>query len=608
MNDKLRRLIFIRPSCVTIVCSVLLSLFVLVGYSFSKDYSFNWLFGADDGMVHVNIIARTILLFVLLSAVLERVINIVFYLILERERLAEKKRYKETLYGKTVYDKKGKTSKIIKENNFFDKHIFIISFLTFIVMWMPYYIAYFPGSVPADGLHMIKDAIGETPLSNHHSWVLALVLGRVFKLGSRINQNMGVFMAVRTLGVIEAICYAYVIKTMRKWNCKRALCIGMILFVAIMPGFGAYAQAYLKDGLFYAMNSVIVTIVMDTVKGEYSNVHKIRKSTDNSELSDKSDSCINDGFLVKMAAIVIVGIVLSLIRRDAMVRIVVGMIVLIILIPKRKKAYAAGALMLILNAFVIITMLADSISVEKGRSREPFSIPFQQTARYITNFPYDVSYEECKAISKVLDINVITRVYDPERSDSVKETFNENAIKEEIRDYFNVWRTQFGRHPRVYFEATISNSFAYIYPFYRYDGMRTYQTYMKEDALMGNVLQYGYQGEEGFRNIMDAYLENIRTFPITSLLFSAGTYTWLIILCQGYLIYTGRKREALLLLVVGFNVFIFIGSPVNGLFRYSMVVIACVPQILGLVFSQTKISKRTNKNNAVKSMSGKKVP
>ncbi len=61
-------------------------------------------------------------------------------------------------------------------------------------------------------------------------------------------------------------------------------------------------------------------------------------------------------------------------------------------------------------------------------SRVFFSIPMQQTARYLKEYPDDVTKEEAKAIDGVMKYDEIADLYNPELSDPVKATYRGGHI------------------------------------------------------------------------------------------------------------------------------------------------------------------------------------
>lgn len=98
------------------------------------------------------------------------------------------------------------------------------------------------------------------------------------------------------------------------------------------------------------------------------------------------------------------------------------------------------------------------------------SVPFQQTARYLREYPDDVTASEKKAINRILDYDVLAEKYNPELSDPVKITFrfrdNDDDPKLDgyMKDYFKAWFAMLRRHPGVYIQATLNNIYSYNDP------------------------------------------------------------------------------------------------------------------------------------------------
>lgn len=72
---------------------------------------------------------------------------------------------------------------------------------------------------------------------------------------------------------------------------------------------------------------------------------------------------------------------------------------------KKSVAFMLALIMLLyygMNAWVY-----PMLNVQKGSTREMLSLPFQQTARYLRDNPQDVTEDEKKIISAVLDYEKI---------------------------------------------------------------------------------------------------------------------------------------------------------------------------------------------------------
>ena len=99
------------------------------------------------------------------------------------------------------------------------------------------------------------------------------------------------------------------------------------------------------------------------------------------------------------------------------------------------------------------------------------------------------------------------------------------------------------------------------------------------------------------RNQLKRYADLWSQIPGLAQICNAGTYTWIVILLLGYLIYRKRWKGILVLAAPALNVAICIASPVNGLLRYAFPLMACMPAVIfwGLAYAEKAIDeKRTD--------------
>lgn len=143
--------------------------------------------------------------------------------------------------------------------------------------------------------------------------------------------------------------------------------------------------------------------------------------------------------------------------------------------------------------------LASAAGVEPGSVKEMLSVPFQQTARYLKEYPDDVTSKERKAINKILDYDKLAEIYQPERSDHVKDTYKDK--KGGLKRYFRqAWLPMFFKHPDAYFEATLENTYGYYYPFYNCNTLSAYQFYIQDKPLATGYFDIHYVMPEKFGN------------------------------------------------------------------------------------------------------------
>lgn len=449
-----------------------------------------------------------------------------------------------------------------------ERHYFLSAFIFISICWLPYLILFFPGSVPYDGYRQINMAFGIEEISNHHPWVVTTCIGALMRVGRIVSDNFGVFLIVAIFSVVEALCYSLICYKIRQWKAPRIFNIAVLLFFAIVPVFGAYAPVVIKDGIFTAFFALFVTLYAECC---LSCLHMIPK------INIKKSLCV----------LFIVGLLGCLTRNNGIYMVLPAVILLLFFFDRRKKAYALLlTVALILSYYGINTKLASTIGVAPGSMREMLSIPFQQTARYLKEYPDDITDEEREAIAGVLAYEQLAERYDPEFSDYVKDTFhfNEDSKEQDLNAYFKAWFAMLRRHPDVYFEATFHNTYGYYYPFYNFSKLGPFPLYIKGEPLATGDFDIHYVMPEKIRNWISGYALAWRNIPGLAQLVNPGFYSWVLLLLCGYTIYCHQYKRLLLYVAPLLNVAVCVASPVNGYLRYAIPLIACTPVLIFLCF------------------------
>lgn len=442
-----------------------------------------------------------------------------------------------------------------------EKHYFTFAFIVISVCWLPWLIAFLPGSVPHDGYTQINMAFGVTPLSDNHPWIVTVVIGALMRAGINVSDNFGVFVVVFTFFVIEVICYALVCKKIKQWNAPRVFNLSVLIFFAVVPVFGAYAQTVIKDGIFTAFVALFMALYADFCL-----------------------SCLNitpqGDMKRRMLVLLAVGFLVCITRTNGVYIVLPADLLLFFFLGKGERKYALlVTVALVASYYGIDNKLASSLGVEPGSVKEMLSIPLQQTARYFREFPDDVTQDELEAISAVMEVDGLAERYVPQISDPVKDKVHVQS-EESLTAYLKAWSAMFCRHPHVYFEATLHNMYGYFYPFSNECTRSPYQFYiMGEPIAMGDFDIY-YIMPEKVRNWMGSYAYAWLNMPGLSQLLTPGFYSWCLLLLCAYMVYCRQYKRLLLfagplLITVG-----CIASPVNALLRYSMPLIACMPVLI----------------------------
>lgn len=442
------------------------------------------------------------------------------------------------------------------------KHPFAVSFAVIIICWLPYLIAFFPGSVPHDGFHQLRQVLGLVKPTEQHPYITSLFFGCIFRIGRVISDNCGIALLVSVLSIIEASCYAWVCVRLRQWKVPESLWLLFLVFYAVVPLFGMYAHAVIKDSLFFAFFALYMV--------EYIEICR-RKVSDESQKMTK-----------EIVFFTLCSILVCLCRNNGIHVVFPANLCLIFTIGKKSKFTLLVSLLAIIFVYGGYKgIMLPALKVSHYSAGEILSIPLQQTARYLKYYPSDVTEKERKAIAKILDIKKITKNYDPNVSDPVKGTLKNGSLSNG-KDYLKAWYCMFLRHPCVYFEATLNNTYGYIYPFANINARGPYQAYIKwsvkDKESRGLDIKYFFG--ESVRGAVKNWALAWRDFPLIAQIVNPGTYTWLLIIIAGLILAYCAKWNLVVLVSPFFNVLVCIASPVNGLLRYAWPVAAAMPAII----------------------------
>ena len=252
-----------------------------------------------------------------------------------------------------------------------EKNYGVFSFLCIVIGWLPYLICFLPGSVAYDGYRQLNMAFGIEQISNHHPWLLTECFSLLMRIGRCVSDNFGVFLIVIVMYVIEAVCYAVVCSKIKSWGSPLWLNIGTLIFFAVLPAFGAYAQVVMKDGVFTAFFALFFVLYIELC------LKYIKQK--------QQDSVLKRCFALGIAELAV-----ALTRNNGIYMVLASDVVLLIFIIRKRRLLVAAFVMT-----VGVTMLyqfaegplASAAGVEPGSVKEMLSVPFQQTARYLKEYP-----------------------------------------------------------------------------------------------------------------------------------------------------------------------------------------------------------------------------
>lgn len=458
-----------------------------------------------------------------------------------------------------------------------DDHPFLSTWVCFLVLYLPYFIAFYPGIMMGDTGDMIAQGYNlpenssnhlnmldpNVTLNQHHPVIYTLFIHICMVVGHAIfhDWNAALFVATALQTCIIISVYGFCISELKSLGVARKWRLMVLIYFLFAPGVRNWIFVLTKDVLYATMLLLFIICFYRVIRQDYKQYHIVYMTV----------ACVFS----------------LLFRHDG--KYLFSIVFLVTAICKRecRKRCIPAIPLILIGMHLYSSVFLPSFGITPGSRRELLSIPFQQTARYLGSVPdEEITDEERSAISAILDYDLIKEKYEAEKSDNVKNTFNESATPEQMKEYFRVWYAMFRKHPGIYIQATMNNAYDYFYPGELAGCYTSSSSQMNIDSVNKNYpsmkFDFHYNSLAGLRKLLECY-DIFFVFPITSLLLTPAFFTWSVLIC-GLVSLRRRNWDTLcvwlpLLMVI----LICVASPVNGwYFRYLYPVGVALPVVFAL--------------------------
>ena len=464
---------------------------------------------------------------------------------------------------------------------------FLTTFLTLLIINLPYMITAYPGISTGDTADQVLQAyqipvgsaesvrlLSDHMMINQHFSVVHTMLMHVFlEFGIHVfhsaNIGLGLSVILQALATLAAV--AYLVKTICEEHPSDLLLLLLIVTFAFLPRFQSYLFVLTKDVLYSAILLTSLILLWKLLKGRRS-VPLI---------------CAYLGTLLGM----------TLLRNDAIYIILLQLIVFLIVGRKNhgtQKIWLIAVVCTLGVHLLFARVILPLNDISPSTVNEALSIPAQQTARYLRDHPDDVREDEKTAIDTVWNYSklAIAENYNPVRSDLSKGTYRLTSDSKDLLNYLKAWFSMFLRHPDVYIQAFLNNYYEYFYP-----GSALADNYSFEHAdetfeyINARCEENGVEGmhlkwPECFdqqRLIIEKIRESAFSLPFLSVFLSVACYTWVLLLLLFHALYKRDRSSVLLLMPLFFVLLVCFAGPCNGnYFRYFYPITVCLPAVVFL--------------------------
>ncbi|WP_156894145.1 DUF6020 family protein [Atopobium sp. oral taxon 810] len=434
----------------------------------------------------------------------------------------------------------------------FDKYPFVTCSCILLIFWLPYLTAVFPGVLHIDALTSLNYYYGTSVWTTHFPPVSVMLMGFCMDIGKYLgSDNLGIALYVIPQFIICLATLAFGFSLMKKWRTPywiRALCLMLFSFLPVIP---MYAVTEVKD-TYYCVAFMWLTYFL-----------------------------LNQSAIFNKRTILLVlftTYALCLFRNDG--KFICLFVVLIVLLSRKKWNLHWGKIVAtLLCGFLLATVttriVVKRFNIQAASIREVFSLPAQQTARYVSKFNKDLTTEERASLNNFFSGNLdkLGALYNHDFADPVKNAIVFHPSKEQLREYFRNWTAQLLKHPGIYLSATFNQTYGYYFP----EKLEFYNAGFSIESPSENAINYHgdivithSKDTQSWRATIIQWAHLLRSIPLSRPFYSSATYTWIILIA---LVATARRVKVSRLVPFSLPVGIFIMcclSPVNGAFRYSL--------------------------------------
>lgn len=461
------------------------------------------------------------------------------------------------------------------------RRLFFLMWGLLMLMWLPYLIGFYPGIANYDVVDQLAQffnfknyfyGLVDNPISDevlingHHpvfnTWMQGIFLRLGILLGS---QNLGVFIHVAIQFAFTTAVFAWSACEMRSRGVRLWKCMLLILIFGLIPCFPLYGINLVKNSAYSVWVYISVILLVRLAK-------------------DAEAFCKDK----RLMALLLLSLVMQNLDIKHGIHVIFLLAVPFFLCYRRYWKY-------FLPVFVIPVLVVQvgmnsivmpALKITPGSDREMYGFLYQQTARYVRDYPQDVTPEEREAIDGVLEFDKLAELYDPITSDPVKfEAYRNDQTEADRKAYFKAWFSQFKKHPGVYVEATISGCYGFFYP-----GLKEWYDYLEFDrgiAGPGDGFFHIYHPEQlkGLKDTLTVMEDSAKSLPVIGLFFRHGAYVWLALWCAMVFAAAGKFRYFTAMMPLLGNILVCILSPYNANTRYLLPVIYGVGFCLLAVFA-----------------------
>lgn len=435
----------------------------------------------------------------------------------------------------------------------------VVVMLVCLLCWLPYFLYEYPGIMSPDSINQFEQVVGMKPWSNHHPVAHTLCLDFFYHIGRSFTTDINAAISCYTIAqmLFMAFCIAVLIHTLEQYCVRRRIRILVLAFYALLPFQGVFMVAIWKDIPFSGIFMLFLCTLLQMIRPQ-ENLSRYSK-------------------LLLWTKFCALGCAVCLFRSN-------GWYCFLLLIPfllygfRRQMKWVLGSCVLVvLTVGLIRGPVMQTCGIAQPDFIESCSLPLQQIARVVVDSK-DLTVEQEVLIHKVIDTTYIKQLYAADFADNMKELVragDEAYLTAHKAAYARLWLQLGVRYPGVYLEAWAELTKGFWFPNVAYetgniDGVIQNDAGVTATPLIGGTAVI--KGKEILLKLGDFV-------PLYGLLFSMGTYSWLLVCAVLRVLGRRSERGKMLVLMpcVCLLLTLLIATPTATEFRYAYPIVLTMP-------------------------------
>lgn len=447
---------------------------------------------------------------------------------------------------------------------------FAVKVLLLLLMWLPAYLAIFPGAYAYDAPTQWEQ-FSTGNITTHHPVLHTVMLGLCMKSGafffSSYNAGIAIYTIIQML--IMATIFAYTVNFLREYKCPLLVRTVVFLFFGLSPVVHLFVISSTKDTLFTGVLLLYIISVIDIC-------------------SDTKKFLENRSRLIFF---VLTSLGTMLLRKNGFYVVVVTLVLLVISrwrLAGRKNLLIAALIIMVLY-YLVTGPVYRLAGVKEGNVGEMLSVPLQQMARTYVYHYSELDKADCELLEQYVPREDLGK-YIPTVADGVKANFREEYYRNNKVAFWKIWMKWGMKFPATYVSSFLINTADYWYPKAIIDGYN-----VGGDIISYSRYSVGAPGKriEMLPQVYSLYksMAEYRSFsekPFVFLIFSPGWYLLLTL----YLMATAfvkKQNEVMLAYVI---VLLLVGTALLGPIaqvRYVLILFYALPLFGALQFKRSTI-------------------